>query len=222
MSASNGGPVTVAVTGPLACGKSTFVRMLGELGAETVSADELVHDLLSGDRETVEAVAARFGDGVRGDAGESGGAGIDRPALSENVFGDPAALADLEGILHPRVRAETGRRAELSEAPVFVSEVPLLFEGGSTGAFDLTVAVKTPEERRRAWALERGMDESRREAIERRQLTSEEKAARADLTVENDGDLDTLWDEARRVMGRLAPEGRGDGPQSGEGEGYEE
>lgn len=200
MSTSNGGPVAIAVTGPLACGKSTFVRMLGDLGAETVSADGLVHELLAGDPETIEAVAARFGDGVRG------AEGIDRPALSEKVFGDTQALADLEGILHPRVRDETRRRASLSEAPVFLSEVPLLFEGGDTSAFDVTVAVVTPEERRKAWAFERGMGEDRWRAIESRQLSSEEKARRADAVVENSGDLDTLWGEARSLMKRLTGE----------------
>lgn len=203
--------MTIAVTGPLACGKSTFVRMLGDLGAETVSADGLVHDLLAGDSETVRAVAARFGDEVRGEAG------IDRPALSGKVFGDPEALADLESILHPRVRAETGRRASASRAPVFVSEVPLLFEGGNTGVFDMTVAVATPGERRRAWALDRGMGEERWRAIEARQLSSEEKARRADVVIENSGDLDTLWEKARGLMDRLTGEG-GSGDSQGEKE----
>lgn len=195
--------MTVAVTGPLACGKSTFVRMLGELGAETVSADGIVHDLLAGDDETIQTVAARFGDDVRGERG------IDRPALSEKVFGDPEALADLEDILHPRVRAETARRASVSEAPIFVSEVPLLFEGGNTGVFDTTVAVVTPDERRRAWAMERGMNEARWRAIEARQLSSKEKARRADIVVENSGDLDTLRDEARKLVDRLVGGGSG-------------
>lgn len=202
--------MTVAVTGPLACGKSTFVRLLGEFGAETVSADGLVHDLLAGDAETIRAVTDRFGDDVRGESG------IDRPVLSGKVFGDPDALADLERILHPRVRAETARRAAVSEAPVFVSEVPLLFEGGDTGVFDTTVAVVTPEERRRAWAMERGMEEARWQAIEARQLSSEEKARRADLVVENSGDLDKLREEARRLMYRLVGRSSGGLPSEKE------
>lgn len=204
--------MTIAVTGPLACGKSTFVRLLGDLGAETVSADGVVHDLLAGDAETIEQVAVRFGEGVRGDGG------IDRSALSEEVFGDPEALADLEGILHPRVRAETERRAAASEAPVFVSEVPLLFEGGNAGGFDVTVAVVTPEERRREWALGRGMDEESWRAIESRQLSSEEKARRADVVVENSGGLDGLRREARELMDRVLSGERGSGePRSEKG-----
>jgi dephospho-CoA kinase len=192
--------VTIAVTGPVACGKSTFVRMLGELGAETVSSDALVHDLLAGDRAAISAVSERFGDEV---LLEGGKAGVDRRALAERVFGDPEALADLEAILHPLVREETDRRAAASEARLFVAEVPLLFEGGGHERFDRTVAVVAPLERRRAWAFARGMSEERFRATEARQLPQEEKARRADIVVRNDGDLDTLGRQARELMERL-------------------
>ncbi|MEW6637854.1 MAG: dephospho-CoA kinase, partial [Actinomycetota bacterium] len=127
--------MTVAVTGPFASGKSTFVRILGELGAETVSADEIVHHLLANDAETVARVAERFGEEVRGERG------IDRRALGRKVFGDPGALRELEEILHPLVRRETDRRIASSGAEVFVAEIPLLFEGSRSGEFDCTVAV---------------------------------------------------------------------------------
>ena len=139
--------MAIAVTGPLASGKSTFVKALGDLGAETVSADEIVHDLLAGDEETIEAVTQRFGEGVRGDEG-----GIERKALGREVFGDAEALQDLEGILHPRVREEAKRRVAVSKADLFVAEIPLLFEGGGEDRYDLTVALVTPDERLRAWA----------------------------------------------------------------------
>jgi dephospho-CoA kinase len=185
------GPVTVAVTGPLASGKSTIVDLLGELGAETVSADEVVHYLLAEDDETIARVVERFGEGVRGENG------IDRKALGRVVFGDAEGLSDLEDMLHPRVRDETDRRAAGSGADLFVAEIPLLFEGGSEERFDLTVAVTAPEEWRRAWAEERGMEEEQRHAIEDRQFSQEEKARRADVVVENDGDLDRLREQAR-------------------------
>ena len=160
----NEGPVKIAVTGPFACGKSTFVQMLSEFGAETVSADEIVHDLLSGDPETIASAVERFGEDVRGEEG------IDRRALGQKVFGDPEALQDLEDLLHPLVREETDRRAVAMEAGVFVVEIPLLFEGGRSGTFDLTVAVTAPEERRREWSEERGVGEEQRRAIEERQF----------------------------------------------------
>jgi dephospho-CoA kinase len=192
--------VAVAVTGPLASGKSTFTKLLGDFGAETVSADEIVHDLLAGDPETIAAVTQRFGEGVSGDSG------IDRKALGREVFGDAEALQDLEEILHPRVREETERRAAASEADLFVAEIPLLFEGGRTDPFDVTVAVTAPRERRRAWAEERGMGEEQRRAIEDRQLSGEEKARRADVVVENDGDIDKLREQARVLVDRVLGE----------------
>jgi dephospho-CoA kinase len=188
--------VTIAVTGPFASGKSTFVRLLGELGAETVSADEIVHDLLAEDRTTISRVVERFGDDVRGERG------VDRRTLGRKVFGDPEALRDLEDILHPLVRRETLRRIAVSEAGLFVAEVPLLFEGGSGADYDYTVAVVVPEERRRAWAAERGVDEAALMAIEARQLPQEEKARRADIVVQNDGDVDKLKKQAEELEAR--------------------
>ena len=200
--------MTIAVTGPLASGKSTFVEALGDLGAETVSADEVVHDLLAGDEETIDAVTRRFGKGVRGETG------IDRKSLGREVFGDAESLRDLEEILHPRVREETERRAADSGADLFVAEIPLLFEGGRGDQFDYTVAVTTPDERRRVWAEERGMGEERRRAIEDRQLSGEEKARLANVVVENDGDLDKLREQAKALVDR-ALGGRGSVGESG-------
>jgi dephospho-CoA kinase len=198
------GPVTVAVTGPFASGKSTLVRFLGELpGTETASADEIVHHLLKNDRRTISRIIERFGEGVRGPDG------IDRKALGREVFGDAGALRDLEEILHPLVRSETDRRIEASRVQVFVVEIPLLFETGRGGDFDFTVAVTVPEERRRAWAAERGLDEAALRAVEARQLSGEEKARRADLVVQNDGDLDRLREQAyelgRKISRRRGP-----------------
>jgi dephospho-CoA kinase len=188
--------VTIAVTGPFASGKSTFVGLLGELGAETVSADEIVHDLLAEDEATISGVVERFGEDVRGEQG------VDRRTLGRKVFGDPEALQDLENILHPLVRRETQRRVAVSEASLFVAEVPLLFEGGSSADYDCTVAVVVPEERRRAWAAERGVDEAALAAIETRQLGQEEKARRADVVVQNDGDVDKLRRQAEELRER--------------------
>ena len=189
--------MTIAVTGPFASGKSTFVRLLGELGAETVSSDEIVHDLLAEDLETITQIVERFGEDILGERG------IDRRALGRKVFGDPEALSDLEDILHPLVRRETDRRIEASDAELFVAEIPLLFEGGRSGGFDYTVAVTVPEERRRVWATQRGVDEAALQAIEARQLSQDEKARRADLVVPNDGRLDKLKKQAEELRERI-------------------
>jgi len=191
------GPVTVAVTGPFASGKSTMVRLLGELsGTETASADEIVHHLLKNDRQSISRIIDRFGEDVRGSEG------IDRKALGRKVFGDAEALRDLEEILHPLVRDETDRRIEASTAKLFVAEIPLLFETGRGEDFDYTVAVTAPEKRRRRWTEERGMDDAALRAVEARQLSGEEKATRADLVIQNDGDLIKLKERAYE-LGRM-------------------
>jgi dephospho-CoA kinase len=197
--------VTVAVTGSFASGKSTFVNILGELGAETVSADEIVHDLLAADEQTIFRIAQRFGREVLEERG------VDRRALGRKVFGDPEALRDLEEILHPLVHRETDRRIAASRADLFVAEIPLLFEGRSSGAYDYAVAVVVPEERRLAWAAQRGVDEAALRAIEARQLPQEEKARRADAVVQNDGDLDRLRRQAEGLGERISRERRPDG-----------
>ena len=197
------GPVTVAVTGPFASGKSTLVRFLGELpGTETTSADEIVHHLLKNDRQTISRIVERFGEDVRGSDG------IDRKVLGREVFGDAGALRDLEELLHPPVRSETDRRIEASMAELFVVEIPLLFETGRGKDFDFTVAITVPEAKRRVWAKERGVDEAALRAVEARQLSGEEKARLADLVVQNDGDPDRLREQAYE-LGRMLSRERG-------------
>jgi dephospho-CoA kinase len=92
-----------------------------------------------------------------------------------------------------------------------VVEIPLLFETGRGEDFDYTVAVTVPEERRRGWSGERGVDDAALEAIEERQLTGEEKAGRADFVVHNDGDLDRLEEQAeamgRKILGERGSHG---------------
>ena len=180
-----------------------LVRFMGELpGTETASADEIVHHLLKNDRRTIFRIIERFGEGVGGPDG------IDRRALGREVFGDAGALRDLEEILHPLVRSETDRRIEASMAELFFVEIPLLFETGRGGDFDFTVAVTVPEERRRVWAEQRGLDEAALRAVEARQLSGEEKARRADLVIQNDGDLDRLREQAYE-LGRKISRRRG-------------
>ncbi len=197
--------MTIAVTGPFASGKSAFVGMLGDLGAHTVSADEIVHDLLRWNENAISDVSERFGEEVLGEEG------VDRKALGRVVFGDPEKLSELEGILHPLVHDETDRLMSFCCCEVFAVEIPLLFEAGRGDDFDHTVAVVVPEERQKIWASGRGVDEQTLRAIEARQLPPEEKARRADVVVQNDGGLDRLKEQAEQFWARISGEKSSEG-----------
>ena len=152
-----------------------------------------MHDLL--DREPmVSELRRRWGDSI-----ESDGV-VDRSAVGERVFNDPAELAWLESSVHPLVQTEIAEWfAGLPEdCPVAVVEVPLLFEGEMADRFDLTVAVVADERLRRERAEARG--HVGLEGREGRQLSQADKAARADRVVVNDGTLEDLESRLRELL----------------------
>ena len=189
----------VGLTGGLGAGKSEALRLLGELGAATLSTDAVVHELLD-TPELRDLVSARLGPEVVR-AGR-----LDRPAIAERVFGDDEARAWLEGELWPRVGARmTAWRAGLEGAdpapPAAVVEVPLLFESGMEAVFDKTIAVVADE----AVRAERAGGRGHAAVAERtgRQLSQEEKSRKADFTVRNHGSLDELRETLSRLLGKL-------------------
>jgi len=173
--------VAVAVTGGIGAGKSEALRAFARHGAAVISSDDIVHELLRDDPEVSGAVVERLGEGVLGDDGH-----IDRGAVGRLVFSDPEALRWLEELLHPRVVERYLRwREELAEQPdppaVCVTEVPLLYEVGGESRFDKVVVVTASPEARIARHIGPMRDR------ERRLLTDEEKAKRADFVYVNDG-----------------------------------
>jgi dephospho-CoA kinase len=189
----------VGLTGGLGAGKSEALRILGELGAATLSTDAVVHELLATD-ELHDVVVARLGDEVA-----TGGA-LDRSLIAERVFGDDEARGWLEGELWPRVGQRMAKWKREVDAldpapPVAVVEVPLLFESGMEQAFDATIAVIAGEDIRAERAGARG--HASVDQRTGRQLSQEEKAQKADYTVRNDGTLDELRENLSRVLARL-------------------
>ena len=185
----------VGLTGGLGAGKSEALRLLGELGAATLSTDAVVHELLGGD-ELRSALVERLGPEVAPDGA------LDRARIAERVFGDDDARAWLEQLLWPRVGERVAAwRAEVGEERVAIVEVPLLFESGMEAVFDSTIAVIADEPLREQRAAARG----HAAVAERsgRQLTQQEKAQRADFTVRNDGSLEELRESLSRVLGKL-------------------
>jgi len=164
--------VVVGLVGRIGAGKSTVARALADLGAEVIDADRIAHGVLA-EPEVVAAIAARFGREVLDPAGQ-----VRRPLLAERVFGPTAAhdaaLADLEAIVHPRVRRriderlETIAAAERGDRPTLVVlDVPLLMQAGWDGRCDRLVHVVCDEGQRRLRVDARGWPESQRLARER-------------------------------------------------------
>ncbi len=177
--------LTIGLTGGIAAGKSEALAAFERLGAATISSDAVVHELLDSE-PLLGRLVERWGVEVAPQGR------VDRTRIGEIVFADPEQLTWLEAQIHPLVgeRIATWLGALPGDAEVAVVEVPLLFEAGMEDVFDTTVAVVTAEDIRRLRAEARGHAlVGEREA---RQLAQEEKAARADHVVENDGTIEDL------------------------------
>jgi dephospho-CoA kinase len=195
-------PVFVGLTGAIASGKSEALAAFARLGAATLSSDAVTHELL-GKSEVRERLAERWGEAVLADGH------LERERVGEIVFGRPDELAWLESVLHPLVgeRIVEWRQSLPAETPLAVVEVPLLFETGMEGVFDATVCVVADDSTRAARAGDRGTELL--EGRSRRQLSQDEKAARATHVISNDGSLAELEDQVARLVPALAALARG-------------
>lgn len=189
----------IGLTGGIACGKTTVARLLAERGAIVIDADQIARDVVAPGSDGLAAVRAAFGDGVIGDDGA-----LDRPALGRAVFGDAGARARLEGILHPRIAAESVRRisaALADDPPLVVYDAALLVETGRADAFRPLVVVTAPPAVQRARLIERdGLDADAADARLAAQMPIDEKARYADHLIDNGGTrealaarVDALW-----------------------------
>ena len=168
----------------------------GGLGAATISADQVVHDLL--DQEPLlSRLKERWGDEVAPEGR------VDRAVVGSRVFNDPAELGWLESQIHPLVGAELlGWIEGLEPGTEFaVAEIPLLFEGEMRQRFDHTVAIVAHEEVRQQRARSRGHEGV--EGREARQLSQAEKAGRADTVIENDGTPEELEEKLADLLESL-------------------
>jgi dephospho-CoA kinase len=190
----------VGLTGGIAAGKSEALAAFERHGAATLSSDLVVHELLD-DPETRGRLVERWGERVLADGR------VSRERVGEIVFERPDELAWLESLLHPLVGDRiVAWRGDLDpSAPVAVVEVPLLFETGLETAFDATICVVAADQARARRAGERGIELL--EGRSSRQLSQDEKAARATYLIRNDGSLADLEREVVRLIGLLAEKG---------------
>lgn len=194
----------LGLTGSIGMGKSTAAAALRREGVPVHDADAAVHRLLGRGGAAVAAVEAAF-PGVTGDGA------VDRQALGRRVFGDPAALARLEAILHPLVQRATRRflaRARRARRPLAVLDIPLLFETGGDRRCDAVIVVSAPRFVQRARVLKRrGMTPDRLAGIEGRQMPDAQKRRRADVVVPTGLDRRTALRALRQVL-KLARRGK--------------
>jgi dephospho-CoA kinase len=188
----------LGLTGSIGMGKSTTAKLFAEAGVPVYDADATVHELYEG--EAVPAIEAAF-------PGTTSDGKVDRNKLSARVVHDPAAMKQLEQIVHPMMGASRQRffeDAERSGAPVAVVDVPLLFETGGEKRVDAVVVVTTSPEKQRERVLARGtMDDQRLDAILARQMPDAEKRKRADFVVDTSHGLDSVRDQIRDILQRV-------------------
>lgn len=193
----------VALTGGIASGKSTIARRLAEHGAVVVDADQLVRDVQQPGSPVLAAIAAEFGAAVLRPDGS-----LDRAALGALVFGDQAAIARLNAIVHPAVRAESARRfAEAFAADpsaVVVYDVPLLVEARVDDPWQLVVVAHAPAEVRARRLVElRGLSAAEAAARIGSQVSDDARLAIADVVIDTAGALDHTRRQVDELWERL-------------------
>lgn len=194
----------VAITGGLSCGKSSVCRILKELGAYVVSADNIVHQLLSSDANLGQQIVKLLGPSVWVNNQ------LDRSCIAKLVFHDPNLLQALEKLIHPAVYQEITKQYQeqchLPEPPqLFVAEVPLLFESHGDSYFDKTVVVIANDELcRERFRQSSGSGKEDYNQRMKQQMPVEDKASLADYVIRNDGTVEELENATQTLFTNLS------------------
>ncbi len=192
----------IGLTGGIAAGKSTIAQILAELGAVVIDADKVGHEAYRRGTEAWRALVAHFGDGILTPDGE-----IDRRKLGAIVFADPDQRKALQDIVWPRMKEMIRQRlAELRAAGVQVAviEAAVLIEAGWTDLVDEVWVVQVPEEvALRRLVARNNLSEADARARIRAQLSNAERAAHADVIIDNSGTVAEARARVERAWARL-------------------
>jgi len=187
----------IGLTGSLGSGKSTVLKEFRELGALTISADDIVHQVL--ERTDVKKEIARiFGTGV------FSGPDIDRRRLAARVFSSDAQRHKLEEILHPLVYERVMEFYKGHPGSIVVAEIPLLFESGKKDDFDMVVLVVCPRDQAIKRLEERGLTKDEAEKRLRVQMPVEEKARLSDFVIDNSGSWEDTSEQVRKIWQKIS------------------
>jgi dephospho-CoA kinase len=184
----------VGVTGGIGSGKSALSALLAQLGAHVIDADQLAREIVAPGTAGLAELVDRFGshllvDGV-----------LDRAGLASIVFSDPKALADLEAITHPRIRARFEELAsQCGQEAIVVHEVPLLAERSLGAQYQLVIGVESTDERRRERLMARGMTADEIIRRQAQQFSDEQRRPHCDVIIDNNRDLSVLKVEVERL-----------------------
>ncbi len=194
----------VGLTGGIASGKSTVSAMLAERGAEVVDADHIARQVVMPGTPAWCKIRDHFGPGVLFQDGS-----IDRQALADLVFADPAKLTLLNEITHPAIFARIADRLEAhhDQDVVVVLDAALLIEAGLADGVDVLVVIHSPREIQVERLASKGMGERDAGARIAAQLAPEQRLERADIVIDNTGSLeelgrrvDQLWADLQRRL----------------------
>ncbi len=188
----------IGVTGGVASGKSEVTRRFEALGVAVADADLAAREAVAAGSPGLAEVVSTFGPGVLTTAGE-----LDRTAMRQRVFEDPAARQRLEAIIHPRVRAWLRQECEAALGPYAIAAIPLLTEGGGRDAYpwiDRILVVDVPVEVQIKRLMRRDeVDLALAGAMLAAQASREARLAIADDVIVNDGALEALDGEVARL-----------------------
>ncbi len=175
----------LGLTGGIGSGKSMVARMFAQLGAEVIDADQLARDVVEPGQPALEEIATAFGRDILMPDGR-----LNRGKLARIIFADPAARARLNAITHPRIRERMDAEiaARRSGSGVLVVDIPLLYENDRTGTVEtvIVVWVDPDTQLRRLYERDGLTVEEARQRIAA-QMALDEKRARADLVIDNNG-----------------------------------
>ena len=195
------GFLILGLAGGIGSGKSAVAAILGELGFVISDSDAGAREVL-GRPDVIEELVAAFGRAALGNDGAP-----DRRVIADAVFGDESARRTLESIIHPRLhqaRAALIARTRDEGARGVVIDAPLLFEAGVDAECDAVMFVDTPRpERLRRVSEDRGWSKAELDRREAAQLPLEEKRAKSDAVIANDGNLDSLKKRVRAALEAL-------------------
>jgi len=197
----------LGVTGGIASGKSTVTSMLGDLGAATISADAIAHELTAPGAPLTAEVLKAFGNeyAVKGKKDT-----LDRAKLAAHIFADTDARKKLESITHPPIIAEQERRvAALKDSGSFrliALEIPLLFEAGMAAHVDKVLVAYCAKKTQIARLTERNPSMPMEEVEARidSQMPLAEKARQADFMVDTDQPADEVHRQLAFLFDKLA------------------